>query len=299
MAMGTRMRWAIQDAQGRQDDIRKKREEEAAFMRDIEERKMAEVEANGAMARSGEQARRVNEADDRYSKAVDVLQRNSDAFETSTGRMDPALYNMQYGGGAGEAGKGTGRGGGAGGQTGDPAQDYMGQVIAAYKEAPEGMNGEKEDFMAFHDRYKSQIPQQDPAIDPFEMRRQRNAAGIGDRVTKGFEKDFRFSQGKDGLYMNDRGGAVAPSPIAEAAVVNQISANKKAATAPSTIMPQKPSSLGSYAIAPQNDMQPAPARQPMTLNTPLVEVGSNLLNQIKKRREAGQQRLRTGIYGNR
>lgn len=294
------LRWAIQDRLSSNEEERKRREEEARFLRDIEERKMAEAEANGAITRKAENTRRGNEAEDRYSKSVGDLERNSDAFEMTAGRMDPALFAAKYGGGGdGEGSKGRGRGGGDGRAT-DPAQDYMSQIIAAYKEAPEGMEGEKEDFMTFADRYQNQFPQQAPALDPFEMRRKRNSMDINSPITKDFQDNMRFSAGPDGLRFTDRGGPVAGT-IKEAAAINQIPRARQPIAAPASIRPQfqKPTSFSSRAMTPQSIQPAAPVRQPITLNTPIVDIIAGLSDRVKKKRDAGMQKLRTGIYGNR
>lgn len=141
MAMGTKIRWMLQDALSKRGIAQDKLDEDAKAARDIEERKMAEIEANGAMARSGEQARRVNEADDRYSKAVDVLQQNSDAFEVTKNRMSPDLYALQHGGGAlALQGTASGRSGSALGQPAVKPGDTLDANVDALKMVNDNYN---------------------------------------------------------------------------------------------------------------------------------------------------------------
>lgn len=141
MAMGTKMRWMLQDALSKRGIAQDKLDEDAKAARDIEERKMAEIEANGAMARSGEQARRVNEADDRYSKAVDVLQQNGDAFEVTKGRMSPDLYALQHSGGAlAPQGTASGRSGSALGQPAVKPGDTLDANVDALKMVNDNYN---------------------------------------------------------------------------------------------------------------------------------------------------------------
>lgn len=297
MAMGSKIRWMLQDLMGQREEARKKKEAGQTQL---------QPDINGAYRNEYTEGERASQTRQdildegiraRGAAARESLDRNNDAFEVSAGRMDPALYNMKYGGAAptGQA-QGAGK---SGAQSGDPAADYMNQIIAAYKEAPEGMEGEKEDFMAFADRYKSQFPQQAPAMDPFEMRRQRNAMGIGDRVTKDFQDNMRFSASPDGMRFNDLGGPAAPSQ--GPAAIRQMPRPKQPVASPASIRPQfqKPTSFSSRAMTPQSIPQVDPIRQPVTLNTPIADILSSLSDRVKKRREAGQQKLRTGIYGNR
>lgn len=297
MALGTKIRWMLNDIMAQRDEERKKKESgQTPLQPDI----------NGAYRNEYTEGERASQTRQdildegiraRGAAARESLDRNNDAFEVSAGRMDPALFNMKYGGAApvGQA-QSAGK---SGAQSGDPAAEYMSQIIAAYKEAPEGMEGEKEDFMAFADRYKSQFPQQAPTMDPFEMRRQRNAMGIGDRVTKDFQDNMRFSAGPDGMRFNDRGGPAAPSQ--GPAAIRQMPRPKQPVASPASIRPQfqKPTSFSSRAMTPQSIPQADPIRQPVTLNTPIADILSSLSDRVKKRREAGQQKLRTGIYGNR
>ena len=293
-SMPSQLKWMLQDELSSRDAKRKKQME-------LDERQMAMQEETAASNQGIDYAnsKRADLLQERMfaDKDIDAMDRSNDAFEVSAGRMDPALFNMKYGGAAptGQA-QGAGK---SGAQSGDPAAEYMNQIIAAYKEAPEGMEGEKEDFMAFADRYKSQFPQQAPAMDPFEMRRQRNAMGIGDRVTKDFQDNMRFSASPDGMRFNDLGGPAAPSQ--GPAAIRQMPRPKQPVASPASIRPQfqKPTSFSSRAMTPQSIPQVDPIRQPVTLNTPIADILSSLSDRVKKRREAGQQKLRTGIYGNR
>lgn len=306
--MPLQLKWMLNDIMAQRDEERKKKESgQNPLQPDI----------NGAYRNEYTEGERASQTRQdildegiraRGAAALESLARNNDAFEVSAGRMDPALFNMKYGGAApvGQA-QSAGK---SGAQSGDPAAEYMNQIIAAYKEAPKGVAGEKEDFMAFADRYKSQFPQQAPAMDPFEMRRQRNAMGIGDRVTKDFQDNMRFSASPDGMRFNDRGGPDGmrfndldgpATPSQGPAAIRQMPRPKQPVASPASIRPQfqKPTSFSSRAMTPQSIPQVDPIRQPVTLNTPIADILSDLSDRVKKRREAGQQKLRTGIYGNR
>ena len=181
------------------------------------------------------------EKDKDREKRLSEWNRGNDAFEVSAGRMDPALFNMKYGGGAAQP---SGAQRTAGDAQGANRQEYMKHLIEAYKAESDAMAGAGQtipDFSTFMannlEAVKSQYPDLKPDDDPWEARRRQRAMDAGKRPAG----PIQFNK-------------PAPLPI-----------RKPGVTAPiNSISPkyQKPVSFGNRAFAPQRQSQPNNVGQP-------------------------------------
>ena len=135
--------------------------------------------------------------------------KNSDAYDVSSGRMDPALFNMKYGGGAAQS---SGAQRTAGDAQGANRQEYMKHLIEAYKAESDAMAGAGQpipDFSTFMtnnlEAVKSQYPESAPDIDPWELRRQRNAMDAASPITKDFQNNVSMSIKDGAIRFSDQG----------------------------------------------------------------------------------------------
>lgn len=199
-----RMGWDI-DSQIR-DIIKQKKERQQELAR-IDESRYRDHRRDMADEKARLKAQGVHE---RGQAAIDWLGRKNDAFEVSAGRMDPMFFNAKYGGSA-PSSSGSGNANTSRGSAARSAQpDYATMLIDAYKASGKDELGTKEDFLSFSERTLPQLQKDFPAaeqpIDPWEMRRKKNAMDYGSRTTKDFQDNMTTSRTPEGaLRFSDNG----------------------------------------------------------------------------------------------
>ncbi len=94
------LRRMMRETSDRVNVDREEKRKQREISNDLNERLMANIEANDSQKRKGIMDDRVTATQNDWLNSVNSLQRSNDAFEVGAGRQTPDSFNMRYGGGA-------------------------------------------------------------------------------------------------------------------------------------------------------------------------------------------------------